>query len=949
MPVTQGVHTLEIEDSVRKQIMIQLKHQFNLSDQNVEQILNVVVNELVSSTRTTRVMPSPTTSQKVQHKTNTQNYSQEVETLWQALPQKDERTLSTPQIQDTLGELDTFWQNPMPDSISESSFKTSVDQTMTDEEGSSPLQKNHSEKLTNLPEMDTERYIQLEQIGQGGMGEVWRVYDRCLDRHLALKVMREHLSDQKSMQALFIREARLVSRLQHPAIISIHDLGLLQKQFPCFVMDEIVGETFTKRIQALHQNSSHDRWAEGEWTLRRLIDTLYRASEAIAYAHSQGINHRDLKPDNLLLGEHGEVWVIDWGLAGIKGELDVQLGGTPRYMPPEQMNSDDPAVRTSPLLDVFSLGATLYEILAGEAPFANDSIPEILASHKKGRIPKLSHNIKHQRFIPPDLIDLCHEAMSADPLQRPPDASAFALRLRDWLDGAKRKERARTLVAESQLKMAERRKLLEQSRLLNLEANKNLKLMAKNALPEEKALWWSLQTEAQRNEVSAARLEAQRYAMLLSALMEDPTCIEALKTLAARSLERHRRAERARDQPKAHAIADELSRHIEKLPQGDFTRKAATSYLSGMSHFSLTLPAQAHLQLERYEPLHKRLVLKPIMQFEAVESLSLDLPIGSYRLLIQAEGYETVSYPFFLERSCSWDEVGPSTQLTPLPLPKLGSLKPWERYIPRGWFYAGGDPEAPFGLPEHTLWVEGFIISAHPITHAQYLEFLNDLQLRERDDEALQWSPREQSAQQNTDGRLVYSFDRARFIHPKGDEMLKHPVTQISWHSANAYASWLSQRNNLNYRLPLELEWEKAARGVDRRCFPWGDQFDPSYCVMMDSHNDQPKIYPVDYNLIDVSPYGVQGCAGNIREWCLDHYNPDGYQLDQHGLSPRLPTQEELDSLDFKCSRGGSYGNAASRTRSSDRDWWFPNLSYLGRGMRVVRSFEAHESANEAS
>jgi hypothetical protein len=81
-----------------------------------------------------------------------------------------------------------------------------------------------------------------------------------------------------------------------------------------------------------------------------------------------------------------------------------------------------------------------------------------------------------------------------------------------------------------------------------------------------------------------------------------------------------------------------------------------------------------------------------------------------------------------------------------------------------------------------------------------------------------------------------------------------------------------------------------------------------------------------------------------VREWCLDLYSPDSYKLDPHGLRPRLPTQEELDSPEFRSSRGGSYGNASSRARSSDRDWWFPTLSYLGRGMRVARPFEPGEA-----
>lgn len=933
---------MEIDHVLRQQVISRLTSQLKLPEQLSEQALELVLHELDASTRATRVVSSkdparPPVGADVEDELN----PSEAETFCFEPPEAQGAS-------DAQGPLEDSSRSPNDTELDASpqTFIATIgfDLTPTAEVAAHAPSSSETELLSELPPLTPDRYVRVTQLGQGGMGEVWRVYDRCLDRHLALKVIRSHLEQQGPMQALFVREARLVAQLQHPSIIPIHDLGLDSSARPCFIMDEVVGETLSQRIKSLHSSATEDRWPEGEWSLRRLIDVLYRASEAVAYAHSVGINHRDLKPENLLLGEHGEVWVIDWGLAGVRGEADVQMGGTPYYMPPEQLNSKDPMVLTSPALDVFSLGATLFELLAGAPPFSQQPVTQILRKLKAGEVPQLKPELQHQRPVPVELIELCHEAMSTSPAKRPTDAGVFASRLRMWLDGAKRQEKAREMVASSQLKLAESRALLERSAQLNDEATSGLKRLAKNAPPQVKSPWWALQGEADRAEVSAARLESERYAMLLGALMEDPMSREALRTLAARSLERHRRAERARDEPQAQAIADELQRHIERLPHGDLTRQTALHYLSGISHFSLTLPVKAKVTLERYEPVHKRVIPKTVLQLGEVDSISLELPIGSYRVLINAEGYEEVTYPFFLERGCSWDQVGPNDDVTPLPLPKLGSIKPWERYVPRSWFYAGGDPEAPFGLPEHTLWVEGFVISAQPITHAQYIEFLNDLQAQGRGEEALRWAPREQAVQEGAEGQLVYSLERGRFSHPRGDELLNHPVTQVSWHSARAYAGWLSEKEGYRYRLPLELEWEKAARGVDRRCFPWGDLFDPSYCVMMDSHDGQPQMFPVDHKLVDVSPYGVQGCSGNVREWCLDLYSPDSYKLDQHGLRPRLPTQEELESPEFRSSRGGSYGNAASRARASDRDWWFPTLSYLGRGMRVARAFEPGEA-----
>jgi len=791
-----------------------------------------------------------------------------------------------------------------------------------------------------LPLLSPKRYERVTQLGRGGMGEVWRVYDHTLERHLALKSIRAELASESSVRELFVREARLAASLQHPSIIPIHDLGVDPYGQVCFVMDEVVGETFSERIKALDAASTDERWVEREeLSLRRLIDLLSRASEAVAYAHSRGVTHRDLKPENLLIGEHGELWVIDWGLAGLKGEQNAQLGGTPRYMPPEQALRRDLALLTQPTIDVFALGATLYELLRGRPPYEGLKLSEVMVQLNRAQTLDVLEELPHQRPLPEELVELCREAMSPDPQLRPADAGVFGARLRAWLDGAQRSERARELVRAAQAQLSEAQRYASERDSLRAEATGGLKALPKNAPPAQKARWWALQEQADRAEVSAARLEAERHAILLSALTEDPSSVEALRALAARSLEGHRRAERARDQPQAFALADELNRHIERLPRADMTRRSAAAYLRGISRFQLTLPCSAEVVIERYEPHHKRLVPQEVARHSGVDQLDLELPIGSYRVLVRAAGHHEVIYPFFLERGCAWDEIGPSAQREPLPLPRLGELKPWERYVPRGWFYAGGDPEAPFGLPEHPLWVEGFVISSLPVTHAQYLAFLNELHAQGREEEALRFCPHEQGTNDEGEQKLIYTLTEGGFEHPSGRERDLYPVTQIDWHSARAYCDWLSAQGPHSYRLPLELEWEKAARGVDRRCFPWGDQFDPAYCVMMDSHSDAAQMYPADSNPIDESPYGVRSCAGNLREWCLDLFNAEGYQLDALGLSPRLPTQAELESPEFRASRGGSFGNAASRTRSSDRDWWFPKLSYLGRGMRVARSY----------
>ncbi|MCA9542677.1 MAG: SUMF1/EgtB/PvdO family nonheme iron enzyme, partial [Myxococcales bacterium] len=131
------------------------------------------------------------------------------------------------------------------------------------------------------------------------------------------------------------------------------------------------------------------------------------------------------------------------------------------------------------------------------------------------------------------------------------------------------------------------------------------------------------------------------------------------------------------------------------------------------------------------------------------------------------------------------------------------------------------------------------------------------------------------------------------------------PVMLVRWFDAVAYARWLAETTELPWRLPQELEWEKAARGVDRRIFPWGNYCDPTWCCMLESHPQRPMIASVDAFEHDESPYGVRGMAGNVRDWCLDRY--------QAGRPPTSPcvgppdTSPGLES-DPRIIRGGYFG-----------------------------------------
>ncbi len=218
------------------------------------------------------------------------------------------------------------------------------------------------------------RYLKKELLGRGGMGEVFLCEDRSIGREVALKVIRAQHLGSAEHQVRFLREARVQGRLQHPAIVPIHELGRSPELGPYFIMKRVHGQTLRQVLNTLRDG------AAPEYTRAKLLAAFRQLCLAIDYAHSHGVVHRDLKPSNVMLGDFGEVHVLDWGLAkwldrdGLAPDLDATLGGavmgTPGYMAPEQRASDAIDERT----DIYALGAILYEILTLRplAPRASD-------------------------------------------------------------------------------------------------------------------------------------------------------------------------------------------------------------------------------------------------------------------------------------------------------------------------------------------------------------------------------------------------------------------------------------------------------------------------------------------------------------------------------------------------------------------------------------------------
>jgi serine/threonine-protein kinase len=293
-----------------------------------------------------------------------------------------------------------------------------------------------------------------DAIGRGGMGEVLVARDLRIEREVAVKRMTAQ-SPTSEQISRFLREAKIQARLGHPAIVPVHELGVDEQGRPFFTMKRLTGKTLAQRLgEKLPLGTSLNE------LMRVFVDVCF----AVEFSHSNDVVHRDLKPSNIMLGNFGEVYVIDWGIARVLSEdgdvanpelADIKtlddgtksgaLLGTPGYMAPEQIRG----MKATPAADVYALGSIMFEILAGE-PLHKRGEHGIATTLSRPQIAPAER--KPDRGIPPELDAICFAALAEIPEERP-TARQLAERVQAFLDGDRDLERRRA-IAKEQLESA---------------------------------------------------------------------------------------------------------------------------------------------------------------------------------------------------------------------------------------------------------------------------------------------------------------------------------------------------------------------------------------------------------------------------------------------------------------------------------------------------------------
>ncbi len=705
-------------------------------------------------------------------------------------------------------------------------------QILSQEEISDALQvPTHKDGTLSPPLADRTSHLGpyelFDKVGEGGMAIVYRARHVELDRIVALKVLRQHLSSETDV-ARFRREALLAARLEDDHVVRVYDIGAYDGRM-CLALQWIDGTTF-------------DRWANAlpggpRRNVEKILRVLLPALRALGRAHEAGIVHRDFKPGNILIDGEARVYLADFGLARpVDNQSNLtrtgEILGTPAYLSPEQARGEVSHVDFRS--DVYSVGASLYGVFAGRPPFEAEVLVGLLRMIDTGTRKSLRH---HWPELPHQLEIIIDRAMEREPAQRYPSIGEMADDIQRWLDGAP--IHARPIGPIERLRRQIRRHRTAftagMGGLVALILLGALALSRAQVIGEREALRVKADALAQgaRDHHRAGRLReaveafdsAHQIAPDRTDLLQEASQVrrEILQRVEAGLAS----ARGALDEGLVESAREQLAR-IEDVARGrkdfqtlwELTRERVGSLL-------VESPSAA-VRIFRIRPGTLELEPEPVAEGPA-PLLWNAAPMGGYCVEVTAPGSVSVRIPAAVRAPTESAPEAHHVRLAVPPAPGMGAVRAGMILVRGGPSIQGGG--ALGALPLRTVTLSSFLIDEVEVTNRAYAEF-------------------------------VRATRAAPPPHWQGAEppaaLLDLPVVNVNWREASAYAAWRG------LRLPTEEEWERAGRWVDGRHFPWGNEWEEG---RSNSGGGSRRLEPTRSHAQDCSPDRVWDLAGNVSEW----------------------------------------------------------------------------------
>lgn len=755
-----------------------------------------------------------------------------------------------------------------------------------------------------------------------------RVHDEVLHRRLAMKVQLPQAAPTndgearlgRQLVARFLEEAQITSQLDHPGVVPVHELGLDQTGKLYFTMRLLKGRTAHEVFAACAAGTDG-------FDLGRGLEVILKVCDTMAYAHDKGVLHRDLKPSNVMVGRFGEVYVMDWGLAKVLHQedwhdlrirhdvpsaasnmatarsadacasdlssvvsMDGQQLGTPSYMSPEQARSGDLDART----DVYSIGAMLYELLTGRAPY---TVPG--AKPNAYRILDQVVDCPPKRIeeivpgVPAELVAIADKAMARDRTQRYASVLALSEDLRAYLG-------QRAVKAYRTGALVELRLWMRRNRALAASLASAILLLVLGVLGTTMYARQFADKVAEFQQLAAA-VALEHLTAEEAGLKGYPHEAEALATWQVQAAQLLRRGDELRS-----AVHDLEQRIASQDPAAPDTA-AARFLVRTLDDLQQNLPALAAKvpDMERRRRLAGStaplVAVHPGARYTLAQARSeiarnpkyagQDLPLREESmgwLVPLGENPQSRLWEFYDLRSAWNGEQDPKD--LPIPVPKPDGTYVVDEssgivfvLVPGGSLPEKTPAPNPGGQTRLLVVLAPFLLAKHELTRAQWLRLGGSTTPTDAPQEGVR------------------------------------PITEIDWHTANVTL----QLSGL--LLPSELQWEYAIRGGTTTPWWWGK--DP---LASPESSVTGAALPVGTG--KPNPFGLIDMGGNVWEWCYDEYGVYGSEAQGDGRRPDpFPTPR------FRCVRGGGFDWGTDSMRSDKRSVYVPSYSFAGLGVRPVR------------